>query len=663
MNLLKLMCGGGDNLLLRVARGSKRLVRNCLLVMVSVVVLNMTSCQKLDDINDRLDMVEIAVKDLQSATKSLQDAFSQAKIIQAFSATNNTPAGGWIVTFTDGSKMSIENGIVVSILEDKETGVVTINLKDGHSVWFNTQSVTPTGIVLLDTKTVELSYGTSDTLEFRVNPSNATFVMSGDNAQIVLDEISSTRASYVAKTDKFSIVNVEQVTDPEGNVKVGQYRAIIEDTKKYAEYDVVSALVLNVKDAGGHDVQISSSVFSVKSKNYENLPKTGLPIVVINTPDSKDITSKVNWMEGATMSIINADMSYEYQGSLSIKGRGNWTWAMPKKPYAIKLDKKEKIFGMPKHKRWVLLANYRDISLLKNTVAFKLSEYTSGLDWAPHGSYVELVLNGAHMGNYYLCEQIKVDDNRVNIEELDLTATSGPRITGGYLFEIDTRYDEHIKFRSTHNFPWQFKDPDEGINSVQFDYVKNYVNSMEETIFNEDLVKIGAFQEYIDLPSFAAYWIMIELTECGDLAIGNSVYMNKDKEGKMKAGPVWDFDSLTFGAISYGKQYKIRYLSLDPNFPFMHHFYYLFENKQFRDEVKNQWNILYPKIKNELPSHIDMLADQIKESASINQSIWKYDGKHDGIYKGHTFEESVDIMKRYIQDKSEFMNTYLNDLD
>ena len=96
---------------------------------------------------------------------------------------------------------------------------------------------------------------------------------------------------------------------------------------------------------------------------------------------------------------------------------------------------------MPKHKRWVLLANWMDRTLMRNRVAFKLGECTQ-LDWTPRGEYVELVLNGKHLGNYLLCEQIKVDENRVNIAEIDAESED---VSGGYLMELDTYFDVLMK--------------------------------------------------------------------------------------------------------------------------------------------------------------------------------------------------------------------------
>ena len=124
-----------------------------------------------------------------------------------------------------------------------------------------------------------------------------------------------------------------------------------------------------------------------------------LPQVVINTPNNQEIKSKTEWIEGATISITLADGTIDYESKdLEIRGRGNTTWEYPKKPYALKLGSKAEILGMPKHKRWVLLANWMDRTLMRNDVSFEIARQT-GLAWTPRGKFVELVLNGKLMGN------------------------------------------------------------------------------------------------------------------------------------------------------------------------------------------------------------------------------------------------------------------------
>ena len=156
-----------------------------------------------------------------------------------------------------------------------------------------------------------------------------------------------------------------------------------------------------------------------KEREYKvNLSYSGLPVVIIDTPNHATIPSKhEDWLEEATITVLNPDGTEDYSGTTSIRGRGNSTWSFPKKPYALKLDKKAEILGMPKHKRWVLLANWLDRTLLRNRVAFQIALSTD-MAWNPHGEFVEVILNGSHVGNYYLCEHIKVDENRVNIYEL-----------------------------------------------------------------------------------------------------------------------------------------------------------------------------------------------------------------------------------------------------
>lgn len=116
-----------------------------------------------------------------------------------------------------------------------------------------------------------------------------------------------------------------------------------------------------------------------ESKTYTiSLEYSGLPVVEINTPDNAPITSKEDWLENSTMRIINTDGSEDYYGVMNIRGRGNNTWYYPKKPYAIKLESKAEILKMPKHKRWVLLANWMDRTLLRNNIAFQIG-WSTGL--------------------------------------------------------------------------------------------------------------------------------------------------------------------------------------------------------------------------------------------------------------------------------------------
>ena len=274
--------------------------------------------------------------------------------------------------------------------------------------------------------------------------------------------------------------------------------------------DASSVATLTVKSASG-----ARTDYTLRARN------TGLPVVFVTTPGT--VNSKEDWMEGASMRIENADGTVDYEGTMSIKGRGNVTWSYPKKPYALKLDKKASILGMPKHKRWILMSNWRDRTLLRNVAAFWLSNHTESLPYATRGQFVELVYNGQFMGNYYLCEQIKIDENRVNVpEQIDGDTVDETIWTNGFLMEVDP-YDQSgarwsnewgsyggwsaatPKFiTNLHHIPVNFKEPDEDvISQKQYDYMKWYYNYVEEllaektsgpaeTVYAADKVSIDA---------------------------------------------------------------------------------------------------------------------------------------------------------------------------
>ena len=352
--------------------------------------------------------------------------------------------------------------ILQSIVKDENSQVITLTTMDKKTFSFNLDVAYPTGIIMLSAKTESTPYAIT-TFEFRVNPSNATFNydVTSSSCQVELDLASKTRASYVTKPENYKLIRIKPSVDESGKIKTGQYTAYIEDLGKSISYEENITLVINTKDGKGEKIQISSDVMPI------HLEQT-LPVVYINTNDNAPIVDKDNWIPG-TMDIKGLDESDNYNGTMNIKGRGNSTWGYPKKPYAIKLDSKSKILGFPKHKRWVLLANWMDKTLLRNHVAFEISKNT-GLAWTPRGKFVELVLNGEPQGNYYLCEQIKIDENRLNINELSNSDTDAESITGGYLLELDVYYDEVNKFHSKlKELPFMIKEPDEEeLNTAQF---------------------------------------------------------------------------------------------------------------------------------------------------------------------------------------------------
>jgi len=299
--------------------------------------------------------------------------------------------------------------------------------------------------------------------------------------------------------------------------------------------------------------------------NVASVAYTALPALYINTPGGVGIESKEEWIKNAGISIAGAaDESWNFdEVATSIKGRGNSTWTNPKKPYAIKLKQAQKVLGMPEHKRWVLLANYKDGSFMRNEVAFYLSEVFE-FDWTVHGEFVDLVLNGEYRGLYWLGETIKVDGNRVNIND------GNPGMTDDedkdYLIEMDAFYDENVKFRSAvRDIPYMIQNDDFMVDengvitsggAARLERFQAKIENLEKLLYpdwtegmNTDdcIAPDESYAETIDIDSWVKFWFVNEIMDNRDCVDPRSDFFTFDSMNNIfKAGPVWDFDRTLF---------------------------------------------------------------------------------------------------------------------
>lgn len=414
--------------------------------------------------------------------------------------------------------------------------------------------------------------------------------------------------------------------------------------------------VNGVEQVSGETVNDFSSPVTYKvvsadgaEKEYVvNVTYSGLPVLFIETPGGAEVPDKhSDWLGGTKLVLYNADWTVDYEGTTGMRGRGNSTWHYPKKPYAFKLDSKAEILGMPKHKRWVLLANWMDRTLLRNRISFAVAMKT-GLAWTPHGEFVEVILNGEFLGNYYLCEHIKIDKNRVNIDELEDDV-----VDSGYIFELDTYFDEDFKFRSQYyDMPYMFKDPDE-VNDAQFAFMQDYVNNMEASLYSNSRFAAREYTEYLDVDSFIDWWLVHEITGNSEPKHPKSSYMHRNTGGKLTMGPVWDFDWETFKPHQY---YQIK-----------DKMYYgrLFQDAQFKQRVKERWNDLEAGFR-EIPAYIESEAARIKSSESMNHEMWPITPEGgQGLVNGDeklTFDEAVQRMKKAYEDMLEWMDQNINNM-
>jgi len=293
----------------------------------------------------------------------------------------------------------------------------------------------------------------------------------------------------------------------------------------------------------------------------------------------------------------------------SIRGRGNTTWTWPKKPYQIKLEDRISLLGMPAHKRWVLLANFMDRTLMRNLVSMHVASMTS-LAWTPRCVPVELVLNGKHQGSYLLIEQVRIDENRVNISD------------EGYLLELDFHYDNTFQWVDSHGSCWQrwdgipfsVKEPDT-LTPIRREAIQQYVAGVASALYGSGFRdSVNGYARYLDVDSFIDYWIVYEVMCNHELGNPGSVFFHKDKGGKLTAGPVWDFD---WGVLSFytsggdkglvnGKAIWYARLMEDPN---------------FRTRLRARFEQLLPRLRT-VPDYMDTCEKLLERSAKLNFAMW-----------------------------------------
>ena len=258
---------------------------------------------------------------------------------------------------------------------------------------------------------------------------------------------------------------------------------------------------------------------------------TPLPIVSIHTQDGvipydkeNEIPSQVTIISDNGTSLLNA--------TAGVRERGNASRGFPKKPWRLKFDKKQQPLGAPaKAKKWTLINNYGDKTLMRNLLAFELSR-RMGMPYTPFGTAVDVLMNGEYKGCYQLCDQVEVNKERVDIEEMTTEDNTGSALSGGYLVEVDAyAYEETSWFNSAQGNPVTIKSPsDDKITTQQKAYITQMFNTMERN-----------WRKYLDMGTFLRHFLVGELS--GNTDTYWSTYMYKHRDNPMfYTGPVWDFD-------------------------------------------------------------------------------------------------------------------------
>ena len=298
-------------------------------------------------------------------------------------------------------------------------------------------------------------------------------------------------------------------------------------------------LIVQAQISGNFTSELPLIVINTNGKTIVNEPKIEANMKIIHNPGG---TNKVT------------DTPNEYNGKVGIEIRGKSSSNYPQKPYLFETRNADgsnnnvSILGLPEENDWILLSNYNDKSLMRNVLGYQLFEKLG--HYAPRARMVNVVINNEYQGIYVLTEKIKRDKNRVDIAKLKEDDNEGEELTGGYIFKIDyyTANDSWLSpysplYHPQYDVHFVYHDPEwDELTTQQKNYLKNYVTTFEGVLYglSFDNPQTG-YNNYIDVQSFIDYFIVSEVSRNND-GFKKSRYFHKDKNGKITAGPVWDFD-------------------------------------------------------------------------------------------------------------------------
>ncbi len=383
------------------------------------------------------------------------------------------------------------------------------------------------------------------------------------------------------------------------------------------------------------------------------------PLVTITTENGAPIDSKETYIN-ATIK-VEARNNYGVvtekilEEKTEIRGRGNSTWGMPKKPYRLKLKNSVEVLGMPKNKHWVLLANYSDKTLMRNELAFEISRRMS-FSYTPRMKYVDVKLNGEYIGNYMLGEHIRIDKDRVDVEELKPTDTD---ITGGYLLEIDEREGEPVSFQTKEAKMIFCVSRPEDIPDNQKTYISNYIQNIENILYGKNNINtVTELPKYLDMKSFIDYLLLNELSKNvdGNLRLSTFVYKNRNDD-KLYFGPVWDYD-ISFGNVNYGDCEKTSGWYARAYAPWYQHF---FAHPEFDLMVKNRWKELRKGVLSDMDPYIDHMAKKMQNSQKKNFERWNILNEYvwpNAVVTG-SYSGEISYLKTWLKNRITWMDGQL----
>lgn len=412
---------------------------------------------------------------------------------------------------------------------------------------------------------------------------------------------------------------------------------------------------------------------------------TKLPLLIIQTDNQKIVDEpKIT----ASLKIIyNGDQNHKndvanvYNGQIGIEIRGKTSAGYPQKPYLFETRNSDgsnnnvSLLGMPEENDWCLLSFYNDKSFARNTLAFELFRQLE--NYSIRSRLCEVILNNEYQGIYLLTENVKRDKNRIDIATLKDSDNAGEELTGGYIFKVDysKRNDSWTSlFRPWENpnrlinFVYHYPDWDE-ITNAQKTYIRNYVDDFETELYSDDFEKGNSrYNDYIDVNSFIDYFLINETARNLD-GFKKSCYFHKDKNGKLIAGPVWDFDwawkniNHCVYANTNGSGWVHKINDCNPDLYSPNWMKRLFQDPQFTDLTRCRFEEYRATVLKDENIHeiIDSIAGLVSEAQTRHFQKYNILGRNVGApeidYQPASYSGEVEKLKQWVTRRMQWLDS------
>lgn len=453
------------------------------------------------------------------------------------------------------------------------------------------------------------------------------------------------------------------------------------------------------------------------SESSSEIPK----IYITANPAWKDKTAVhygYNWNQGTikidTKGCDDSSFSGLSETTVYIKDRGNSTRWTGKVPYSLKFDEKTKVLGMQKAKRWVLMANYYDRSLIRTELAGYIDHEFFNATWNARFTPVNLYINNEFVGTYDFGECNKIAKQRINIQSLKDFADNDSGYSdvngdgkidiedAGFAVEIDSYNEsaERIWFYSEkYSLPFTLKEPDfddwsysDENCEVYKDYAKGKIDAFETMLTSSDFQQ--HYKDYIDVDSFVDWYLVNEFSKNSDAIFQKSVFVYYDpSDGKLRMGPNWDFDlafgnfwdtscdnpegwyihggkkwvdenatlceflknNPQFGCATDGKRYQLQCFWLNR----------LFESADFKTAVKARWQEKSSSLKTGLEETIPAYASRVTKYIPENEKrlprlgVYEWNGPN-GYENRKKYEHEINYLYNWCMKRWDWMDSKIS---